>query len=333
MPRGYSWLHSDGFGQPTITDQPRTQATVPGATFSFQVRATGTAPLAYQWQKNPGKGFSDLAGTTTAPHYNIRRPEPGVPEPKPDMKTFIIFLTLLTAIPISLPCAQPGIPWDGSQADFFSDVDGPFTVGFQFRVESDITVTALGAFDYLGDGFVTPHSVGIWTLAGGAPIATATVPSGAAGSLVGQFRYVSISGISLSANTEYIIGASDFYGTVNDIYAGPVPVPAFSTSSEVTFLGHRGAGEAPGLVFPTVHFDALSPTTFGANFQFVPVPEPPLGVARPWLGSVWLRQRLTPFLQEIERGGMREHRQGARRNRAGGNPNSELCTVPFRPRI
>jgi hypothetical protein len=189
-------------------------------------------------------------------------------------KTFLTILLLLTAIPSLVPGSQPAILWDGSQADFFSDTDGPFTLGFQFRIESDITVTALGAFDYQGDGFVTPHSIGIWTLAGGAPLATATVPSGASGSLEGQFRYVGISGLSLSANTEYIIGASGYYGTVNDIYAGSVPVQAFSTASAVTFLGHRGAGEAPGLVFPTLHFDALSPTTFGANFQFVSVPEP-----------------------------------------------------------
>lgn len=197
-------------------------------------------------------------------------------------KIFIVFLTLLTTIPISLPGAQPAILWDGSQADFFSDTDGPFTLGFQFRVESDITVTALGAFDYLGDGFVTPHIIGIWTLAGGAPIATATVPFGTVGSLVGQFRYVDIPGISLSANTEYIIGASEYYGSTSDLYAGAVPVPAFSTPSAVTFLGQRGAGEAPGLVFPTVHFDAFSPATFGASFQFVSIPEPSTWVLLDW---------------------------------------------------
>ena len=42
-------------------------------------------------------------------------------------------------------------------------------------------------------------------------------------------------------------------------------------------MGARGAGEAPGLVFPTVHFEPLSPTTFGANFQFEIVPEPSTG--------------------------------------------------------
>ena len=55
-----------GFGQPVITNQPVTQATAPGKTLTFQVGAAGTGPLAYQWQKNPGTGFSDLADRTNA---------------------------------------------------------------------------------------------------------------------------------------------------------------------------------------------------------------------------------------------------------------------------
>src|SRR5688572_21842734 len=57
---------SSSFGQPLITGEPATQATAPGATVTFQIGATGTAPLAYQWQKNPGNGFSDLADRTNA---------------------------------------------------------------------------------------------------------------------------------------------------------------------------------------------------------------------------------------------------------------------------
>ncbi len=52
------------FSQPVITNQPAAQATAPGTTATFRVRATGTAPLAYQWQKNPGNGFADLADRT-----------------------------------------------------------------------------------------------------------------------------------------------------------------------------------------------------------------------------------------------------------------------------
>lgn len=53
-------------GQPVITHQPTPQATAPGTIVTFQVGADGNEPLAYQWQKNPGTGFSDLANRTNA---------------------------------------------------------------------------------------------------------------------------------------------------------------------------------------------------------------------------------------------------------------------------
>jgi hypothetical protein len=53
-------------GQPLITNQPAPQATAPGTTVIFQVGASSIEPLAYQWQKNPGNGFSDLADGTNA---------------------------------------------------------------------------------------------------------------------------------------------------------------------------------------------------------------------------------------------------------------------------
>ena len=55
-----------GLAQPTITNQPATQATAPGTTVNFQVGTSSIEPLAYQWQKNPGNGFSDLADRTNA---------------------------------------------------------------------------------------------------------------------------------------------------------------------------------------------------------------------------------------------------------------------------
>ena len=55
-----------GFGQPTITSQPQTQAVAPGTTATFTVGASGTEPLAYQWQRNLGAGFADLANGTNA---------------------------------------------------------------------------------------------------------------------------------------------------------------------------------------------------------------------------------------------------------------------------
>ena len=57
---GTSW------GQPVITNQPAPQAAAPGTTITFQVGASSIEPLAYQWQKNPGNGFFDLADRTNA---------------------------------------------------------------------------------------------------------------------------------------------------------------------------------------------------------------------------------------------------------------------------
>jgi alpha-tubulin suppressor-like RCC1 family protein len=49
----------------TITTQPASQTVCAGATPAFSVTATGPG-LTYQWQQNPGSGFNDLAGETSA---------------------------------------------------------------------------------------------------------------------------------------------------------------------------------------------------------------------------------------------------------------------------
>jgi len=49
---------------PSITREPASQTVTVGQTTSFTVRATGTAPLAYQWQKNGAA----LSGATS-PSY------------------------------------------------------------------------------------------------------------------------------------------------------------------------------------------------------------------------------------------------------------------------
>ncbi len=55
-----------GLGQPGITNQPQTQAVAPGESAVFAVGASGAEPLAYQWQRNFGTGFSNLPDRTNA---------------------------------------------------------------------------------------------------------------------------------------------------------------------------------------------------------------------------------------------------------------------------
>ncbi len=52
-----------GSAQPSITTQPQSQTNIVGSTTTFWVVATGTEPLAYQWQKFSGV-WTDLAGYT-----------------------------------------------------------------------------------------------------------------------------------------------------------------------------------------------------------------------------------------------------------------------------
>jgi hypothetical protein len=191
------------------------------------------------------------------------------------MKTLAIVLALLSAVRVTLPAALvPAVNWDGAQAIFFSDNDGPFTTGFRFRADSDLKVSALGAFDYQGNGLVATHGVGIWSVSGGAPLASATVPLGTAAPLLGAFRYATIPDLFLTANTEYIVGASDYYGqdtSIHDIY--PWSAQGYSFAPGVTFLAARETdNESFGLVFPDMEENPGSPLT--ANFQFLAVPEP-----------------------------------------------------------
>ena len=56
-------LASAGFAQPVITTQPQSSTNQDGTTATFWVAATGTPPLAYQWQKLRDT-WSDLVGST-----------------------------------------------------------------------------------------------------------------------------------------------------------------------------------------------------------------------------------------------------------------------------
>ena len=52
---------------PTITQQPQNQTATQGQSATFSVTASGTAPLAYQWQRNNGTGgaFVNISGATS----------------------------------------------------------------------------------------------------------------------------------------------------------------------------------------------------------------------------------------------------------------------------
>src|SRR5260221_8890567 len=102
--------------------------------------------------------------------------------------------------------------------------DSQLSLGFAFSTNQAVTVTRLGYFDAAptqhtgsqvpsqpgaGDGFVTPHEVGIFNSVG--TLLTSTVlDAGTVDPLIGHFRYKSIAPITLAAGQSYTLAATTY---------------------------------------------------------------------------------------------------------------------------
>jgi hypothetical protein len=94
---------------------------------------------------------------------------------------------------------------------------------FAFTVNEPVTVSALGYFDFLWDGFATPHNVGIYS-ASGTLLTQALLSPGTVNQLIGNFRYADIAPITLAPGTYTMAattdGPADPYGYGNAYGAG-----------------------------------------------------------------------------------------------------------------
>lgn len=168
--------------------------------------------------------------------------------------------------------ASAGPAYVVSNITAFELTNPPFTLGFQFSTNRDITVTDLGFFDSGQDGLGESHAIGIWNSAG-TLLTSSTVPAGTAGTLVNQFRYVSIAPIVLDGGGLFRIGA--LYATGVDPVIFPGEATDFATDPAVNFLA---ATFASGNALSDPADTAASlPGYFGPNFLFstaASVPEP-----------------------------------------------------------
>lgn len=168
-----------------------------------------------------------------------------------------------------------------------------FVVGYRFRANTDLLVTALGAYDYGADGIQGGAEVGLYTLAG-VLLASVAVPSGTAGSFMdGYFRYVDIADVLLSAGTEYVLGSysEDPQGFFNQNYGGVV----LNTDPAITLLRNRDKASVSDLDFPDREPQNAHLGSFGPNLQIAQVmdlPEPAsLALVLAGLGAMTLRLR------------------------------------------
>jgi hypothetical protein len=131
-------------------------------------------------------------------------------------------------------------------------------VGWIFKAEQNINVTALGMWDESGDGFAASGlDVGLWDVAGNL-LASTSVNSG--NTLTNGFRFASIGATSLTAGTNYVIGGLT---GPSDQYRATATV---TNSAGASWLGARYVN-GPSLAFPTNTF-VNTAGWFGANFQY-----------------------------------------------------------------
>ena len=97
----------------------------------------------------------------------------------------------------ALTLTAPGTVFDGT----------PYSLGFAFSVQTDVSLQALGVWDAGGDGLASTATVGLWRDGQTDPLAQATVAAGTAAALDGGFRWSSVAPLRLSAGQRYVVAA------------------------------------------------------------------------------------------------------------------------------
>jgi hypothetical protein len=167
----------------------------------------------------------------------------------------------------------PQMAFATSSAVTFSSYQGSISldanIGWSFRVDQTIKVTALGYYDVGADGLVGDHTVGIFELGTGSLLTWNVVSAGTVNPLTDGFRYVNVSPMVLNPGV-YVIVANNpqtdaFVALATD----------FSADSRITFGTGVYALGGSSLQPPTIADFQFNPSFFGPNMLLAaPVSEP-----------------------------------------------------------
>lgn len=156
------------------------------------------------------------------------------------------------------------------------------TIGWSFTANQDISVTHLGVFDidqsptnYVGDGLLVAHDVGLWNSSGDTLLAVVNVPSGTAAPLDSSgFRYMPLNTpVVLTGGETYIIGASNSETLPYDDWAYAA---AATFSTDITYIEPRWNDFSSGILAAPLEAAAADNEDgyLGPSFKYDVVPEP-----------------------------------------------------------
>lgn len=168
-----------------------------------------------------------------------------------------------------------------------------YTLGWDFSVSSDISVSGLGVWDEGSNGLSTSHQIGIWdsgnNLIASTTITNANSTASSSTNTAGQWLFTSVTPVTLAAGN-YTIGAL-FAGT-SEIWRSNATVAA---ANGITY-GQTRFSYGSNFAKPTVTENSNG--YFGPNFQFGSVAVVPeantatmLGLALPVIGTVVVVRR------------------------------------------
>lgn len=154
-------------------------------------------------------------------------------------------------------------------SSIYASINGP--IGWTFQPNTDIDVTALGAFDYLIPAFDS-LDVGLWD-SNGTLLASQAVS--AASLAAGHSRYETIAPLPLLASKTYYLAAYSASGPLSAVVVTPDAAPnGYATMSPEIQLGLAAYSSGSGFSFPGTTDGNPGYAIIAPNFEFHPTPEP-----------------------------------------------------------
>ncbi len=175
------------------------------------------------------------------------------------------FLTVVSSYAIGLTLAVTPNRQSGNGGIGYDP--NPYMIGWEFSVSATTHIKGLAYFDYLGDGLVDSHQVGIFDATSGALLVSATVDAGLSPLLIDGFRVVSVE-FTLHPGT-YVIGGQSLSNHDFDI----VIPSSISSIAGISYVEERELLTS-AFVLPSVSELINAGGIFGPDFVVGPVPEP-----------------------------------------------------------
>ena len=229
---------------------------ISGATPAVEVAAGSRATLSadvssVQTLSKRGAGNLILAGAATLGGLDVTQGDVGFRDPGAQ------FFQAYAADPAAANTSPGGVAALSLRTDF--------------RVNSEITVTHLGAYDSAGDGFENYKKVSIYPRAGGSPLVSLAFSTAETYPITNGYRFRRIpEPLRLQAG-DYAVVTFGYYGNDRFITAGPLARAGTLNDGggALTFLTNAYSTAAGALVFPTT---ALTPPSdyavSAASFRF-----------------------------------------------------------------